>query len=784
MIRTSEINVSVRNLVEFVMRSGDIDGRFAGSSRGLEGTRAHRKIQNDAGSGYTPEQAIKYRFEYKGFSFTVEGRMDGVIKDESGQIVIDEIKTVACSLKDIDENYNPLHLAQLKCYAYMYCAVNGLGSINGRLTYCRIGTDEIKYIESTYSVEGLRAFFFNLIDRYYIWAKFSYDWIAERDCSIKAMPFPFAAYRRGQREMAVAIYRTIAEGKKLFLQAPTGIGKTISALFPAVKAEAEGLTSKIFYLTAKSTMRRAAEDAFLSMRGKGLKIKTITITAKEKICSNEELSCSPGACIYARGHFDRVNDAIMDIVTNEDSFTADVIARYAKKHRVCPFEYSLDIALLCDCIICDYNYAFDPRVYLKRFFLDAGGDYTFLVDEAHNLVDRSRDMFSAELYKKPILGLRRYMKAKSPEIYKTLNKLNAYMLGLKKRCGGSNFYLLEEEPSDIYPFLRDFIGECDEWFKRGYDSDTQKNVLDAYFDAIAFLRIADCYDENYAAYLEKDGGDIKLKLFCIDPANLLQDACRRSRASVFFSATLTPLGYFREILGGCGDDYMVSIPSPYDSSNLCLLIADDISTRYRDRDSSLEDVAKLIHEVISCRRANYLAFFPSYKYMRDVEDIFVGRYPDCPVAAQTSGMGEGERDDFLRRFSPGADTGLLGFAVLGGVFSEGIDLKGERLSGAIIVGVGLPQVSAERDLIMKYFRLKNNSGYEYAYMYPGMSKVLQAAGRVIRSETDIGAVLLIDERFSYPSYRRMLPKSWRVRRVKNAENVGDILRSFWAKNMD
>lgn len=774
----NEIRISVRNLVEFVLRSGDIDSRFTGRSRALEGTKIHKKIQKTYKQNYSAEVSLKYIIEYNNFLLTVEGRADGII-NENNSITIDEIKTTTNQLETIDENYSPLHWGQAKCYAYIYAKNNNLSQINIQLTYYQIDTDEIKYIKKTFNIDELKQFFDDLIERYFVWAQLSYDWIVERDNSIKKLDFPYGAYRKGQRELAVSVYRTITSGKKLFAQAPTGIGKTISTLFPAIKAMGEGYTSKIFYLTAKTITRTVAEEAFEKMREKGLRIKTATLTAKEKICFKENPQCNPVKCEFAHGHFDRVNDAIMDILKHEDVFSRVNIEKYAEKHNICPFEFSLDLVLWSDVIICDYNYVFDPNVYIKRFFDEGRNDYTILIDEAHNLVDRSREMFSAEIYKKPFLQLKKSIRDESPKIAKALNKINRFMLNMKRLCKEKNYYISKEGENEIYGILREFINVSEEYLIKHEQTEVYEELLKLYFDSLKFLKISEFYDDTYVTYAEIADEDVKLKLFCLDPSNLLSEILKKAKASVFFSATLIPIDYYRTILGGNTDDKLMYLSSPFNINNRCLLIADEVSTRYQDRENSYMQIIKYIKAVINRKQGNYIVFFPSYQYMNIVYDMFKAECPEVDVHIQKPMMTEEEREEFLGLFEPNSDRSILGFCVLGGIFSEGIDLKHDRLIGAIIVGVGLPQICLERDIIRDYFQNKNNLGYEYAYMYPGMNKVLQAAGRVIRSENDRGVILLIDERFTYQSYLKLFPKEWFPYKRVNYRNINRYLDDFW-----
>lgn len=795
MCNKQEIKISVRNLVEFVLRSGDLDTSFRSMSRAVEGTKAHQKVQKSKDENYEAEVTLKHSFEYQGFTFIIEGRADGIIKEEIEDsvqinddlidkqppcsICIDEIKSTTRPLEMIDENYNEVHWAQVKLYGYIYSLQNELENVDIQLTYFHLETEIVKYIRKNFSFKSLETFFYGIIDKYIVWASFTSQWNIVRDNSVKELMFPFQNYRIGQRQLAVSAYRTIRDGQKLFIQAPTGIGKTISTLFPTVKAFGEGHTSKIFYLTAKTIARQVAEEAFIKMREKGLRFKTLTLTAKDKICFKEESRCDPEYCEYAKGHFNRVNDGILDILKNEDELSRSIIEEYSRKHNICPFEFSLDLALWADTVICDFNYVFDPRVYLKRFFDFSKNNYTFLIDEAHNLVDRSREMFSATLYKRPFLDLKRVFKDKQPKIAKALDKLNSYMLKMRKLCESENFYIQKEMPDDISYLLNNLMSVSEEFLATKQGKEGHKELLDLFFEALSFTRILELYDDRYVTYIEKDNKDVKLKIFCLDPSYLLSEAVKRGKTAIFFSATLSPIEYFKDILGGHKDDNIIILPSPFKKKNLLLMTASNVSTRYKDRENSYHIIADYI-KTVSIEKGNYIVFFPSYKYMNDVYEIFTEKYPKYNTSIQKNAMTEEEREEYLGKFQYNPKETLISFAVMGGIFSEGVDLKGDRLSGAIIVGVGLPQICLERNIIRDYFDERNNKGFNYAYMYPGMNKVLQAAGRVIRTEEDKGVVVLIDDRFTYSSYRMIFPKEWSHNiTVLSPKKVESILTSFW-----
>lgn len=782
-IEEKVIRVSVRNLVEFILRGGDIDNRTSGSMEKeamLMGGRLHRKIQRSMGSDYHAEVTMKTVIPCDGFSLQVEGRADGIIlrgEDEKKEVVIDEIKGVLRELEHITEPVK-VHLAQAKCYAHIYASQNGLEQIKVQMTYCHLDTEEIKRFIVEYKAEELKEWFEDLIGQYEKWARFQIEWEIKRNASIKQTEFPFD-YRPGQRDVAAAVYRTILRRKKLFIQAPTGVGKTISTVFPAVKAVGEGLGNKIFYLTAKTITRTVAENAFRTMKEQGLCMKVITLTAKEKICFCGEAVCNPEACPYAKGHFDRVNDAVYDMLMSGGDIDRAAIERQAEKFKVCPFELSLDISTWVDAVICDYNYVFDPNAHLKRFFSDGSdGNYIFLIDEAHNLVERGREMYSAALYKEDFLDLRKQVKHLDGKLARRLGEVNKLFLELKRECEG---YQILNSVSHIALKLMSLLTEMERSLEEPSDDVTHESVLSLYFQVRSFVSIHDGLDENYVIYSEfEENGRFKIKLFCVNPAENLQKYLDYGSGTVFFSATLLPIHYYKNLLSVEKDDYAIYAQSPFPKENMLLLQAGDVSTRYTMRGRDMYGrYAVYIGRTARCKKGNYIAFFPSYKFMQEVYEQFVRSEEGIDVILQSQNMGEHEREDFLKEFERDRENSLVGFCVMGGVFSEGIDLTADRLIGAIIVGTGLPQVCNDREILKGYFDSRGMRGFDYAYLYPGINKVLQSAGRVIRTETDRGVILLLDERFSQRQYRDSFPREWESCQVCSAATLEDHIDSFW-----
>lgn len=777
------VRVSVRNLVEFILRGGDIDNRTSGSmdkEAMLMGGRLHRKIQRSMGSDYHAEISLKTEIPRDGFRIQVEGRADGIIiHEETGEteVTVDEIKGVLRDLEHITEPVK-VHLAQAKCYAYIYAGQKGLENIGVQLTYCHLDTEEIKRFEEKFTIDELKEWFDNLIRQYEKWARFQIEWEKTRNASIKKVEFPFS-YRPGQRDVAAAVYRTILRRKKLFIQAPTGVGKTISTVFPAVKAVGEGLGDKIFYLTAKTITRTVAEQAFRTMKDQGLSMKVITLTAKEKICFCEETLCNPESCPYAKGHFDRVNDAVYDMLISGNEMNRSAIERQAEKFRVCPFELSLDISTWVDAVICDYNYVFDPNAHLKRFFSEgSGGNYIFLIDEAHNLVERGREMYSAALYKEDLLELKRQVKHLDARLARRLGDVNKLFLELKRECED---YQILNSVSHIALKLMNLLTEMERFLEEPSGDEIRESVLNLYFQVRSFVSIHDILDENYVIYSElEDNGRFKLKLFCVNPAANLQNYLEFGSGTVFFSATLLPIHYYKSLLSVEKDDYAIYAESPFPRENMLLLQARDVSTRYTMRSESMyRRYADYISRMAECKKGNYMAFFPSYRFMEEVYDQFVHKAEGIDVLLQAQNMDEREREEFLEEFDRERENSLVGFCVMGGVFSEGIDLTADRLIGAVIVGTGLPQVCNDREIVKDYFDSRGMRGFDYAYLYPGINKVLQSAGRVIRTETDRGVVLLLDDRFSRRQYRDSFPREWENCQICSAATLSDYMESFW-----
>lgn len=777
------IKISVRNLVEFILRSGNLDNRrtsAADREAMQKGSRIHRKLQKQMKASYKAEVPLKWEEEYSDFIIEIEGRADGIIDDEEA-CVIDEIKGVYRDLYFLEEPV-PVHKAQAMCYAYFYASQKKISKIEVQMTYCHLETEEIKRFREEFSFSYLKKWFEDLLSEYYKWANFQYQRRIERRQSMESLEFPYP-YRKGQKELVSGVYHTMRTEKQLFIQAPTGIGKTMAAIFPAVRAVGEGHGDKIFYLTAKTITRTVAEEAFHILKEKGLSYKTISITAKEKLCLCEETDCNPEKCPYAEGHFDRINAAVFEILNEKDTYLREDLLEQAEKHRVCPYEMCLDISSWVDAVICDYNYVFDPNVYLRRFFSDGvKGDYLFLIDEAHNLVERGRKMYSAVLCKEDFLETAKIVKEHSAKLYKILKKCNRMMLEYKRECDECT---VMENIAGLSLQLMNLLGEMENFLEKEHEEKVQKAVLEFSFSVRHFLNMYDIADENYVIYSHYDDEQrFLITLYCVNPKRNLQECLNKGRGAVFFSGTFLPLPYYRSLFSERRDDYAICASSPFLRENLKLLVACDVSSKYTRRGvSEYEKMAEYIYELAAGKQGNYMVFFPSYRMLEDIYEIFRNkteeRQFEVSCILQSSNMTEQEREEFLEAFQENSAKTLIGFCVMGGIFSEGIDLTGERLIGAAIVGTGLPQVGCEREILKNYYDEKAQNGFAYAYRYPGMNKVLQAAGRVIRTKEDRGVVLLLDERFLQREYLELFPQEWQSYERCTVGNAGQKIRAFW-----
>ncbi|MGL5978255.1 MAG: ATP-dependent DNA helicase [Erysipelotrichaceae bacterium] len=774
-----EITLAVRALVGFVLRRGHIDTRFVSNERMVDGGEIHRMIQRTSSTDYQAEVFLRASYSVDGLAFHVQGRADGMYR-EGHTMVIDEIKSTKLSREEIMGQDDEAHWGQVIAYAALYCEDHACEEIIVQLTYFQIKEEEIFRKRRTYTPQEVQQLLLGYLQAYVPWAKFSMDWKQKRTEDLQAMHFPYA-YRKGQYELAASVYRSIRDRKQQFISAPTGIGKTISTLFPAMKAMGEGHGELIFYLTAKNVTRQQAQDTILSLRATmpNASFKSIQLTAKDKVCFLPKRTCNPVDCPYAKDYFERINDIILTIIQEEDTFTSETIAQYAKQYTVCPFELALDLTLFCDAIVCDYNYVYDPVAQLQRFFVD-GGDYILLVDEAHNLVDRSRSMYSANLSRQRFL-----------DVVATCGKRYKRLQRVSKEVSDALTWTAEQEeitswvearsPYGIAKPLKQWIRVCEPWLEKQQKNKHYESIIQLYFDIRFFLRMLDVYEDQYVTHYQI-ANDHEVNLLCLDASKFIKAAVAKARNAIYFSATLEPMPYFIQTLGGNKNSLQQSVASPFSLSHLGLYVMSHISTKYTDRMGSLAEVVDVIATTIQAKTGNYFVFASSYQYMEQIGVALQAQCEDTILLMQTPNMDERERANFLAAFDTSHNQSVVGLCVLGGVFSEGIDLVGERLIGTIVVGVGLPQFNPQQEALKHYYETRLQEGFAYAYQYPGMNKVLQAAGRVIRSETDRGVVILIDDRFASRRYRELFPQHYHKRKtLYRVSQLEHELKMFWKK---
>lgn len=764
--------LSVRDLVNLVLRSGDIDVRFGASGRMQEGQEVHKAIQAEYEDGW--EKEVSFKLKCDTMDLTLQGRADGVFHRKG----IHEIKSTRRKLGEWDQEGEFVHWAQAYCYAHMLALEEGLESVEVLLTYANMPMAERKDFLQTKSAAWLAEFVNDLLNQYRQWHELTQVWLKRREETLKALNFPYAGYRNGQRKLAAAVYSAVRDQFIMMAEAPTGVGKTVSTLFPSLKAMGEGHLDRIFYLTAKTVARTVAEESLNLMRQAGAEVKSVTLTAKERICFTNEKKCNPEDCSYAKGHFDRINACLMDAMSNEDNMDRVAVEAYAKKHHVCPAEFAFDVASFSDVIICDYNYVFDPLAKLQRFFVEVTEKYAFLVDEAHNLPQRGRDMFSATLCRDDILALcKAFPKTSQP--YKSLGKLNSQMLALTKvlKEEDEEFGSSEYINGKLLATLGKAFDNCITYMLDTEGFELDKHASEYLLRCYRFQFMSDYFSEGHlwVDTIEDSG---TCKMVCIDPSSLLKAIYGNSVATIIFSATMAPYDYYEEILGIKGCRKLV-LDSPFPHENRRMLLGAGVDTRLEARERHYDRMVAYILALVKSKVANYLVFCPSYEFLRQIESRLAEGLDEGRIVSQVTGMTEADKIEFLEAFERESLTTVVGLAVLGGSFSEGIDLVGDRLEGVVLIGMGTPYMSAENELIKNFYEGRNQNGYTYAYVYPAINKIVQAVGRLIRTESDRGVVLFLDDRYLYSRYKILLPSHWRIKKLPEPEAVYESHLEFW-----
>ncbi len=755
-------------------------------------------IPPEISAGGSPRDAVICE-KLEGVDFKISGRADAVVINTGGA---DKTK---CGIKvseifiaggdDTEGNIMPDDEAAI--IAYMFCKLNNEDAAEVEAVIFDPATGVVTKNSQRKKFSALEATFKKHLTGKVGEARM----LAERSALIMpgaaAVKFPFAKLREGQENMMRECYDAMRNGERLFVEAPTGIGKTLSSLYPAVKFWGNGRCDKIFYLTAKtSTQAEAYKAAGMLFQG-GAKLRTIILSAKENCCLRRGIKppdqpCGPRECSCFASSEEKMTAAIWHLLALQNGYGQSVIVKTAKEYGVCPYELSLNLSEYCEIIIGDYNYAFDPLIRLKRYFENPEntGRYVILVDEAHNLADRTRGMYSAEINTGDMLALYNKIKCEESELTGAMKDSLDCLFAMHSLCrddmtkdetgAETGFYTCRERPENFDQSLNALLKECELRIFRHDDDPLRGEISSLSKKIMRYLAAAEYFDERFLFYCEVSGGGVRAIIYCLDPSALLEKCLGRIDAAVMFSATLTPLDYFSDILGGGKKARTLALASPFDISNLFIGAVDNISTRYEDREKTLLKTVSYIAAAVAGRRGNYIVYFPSYRYMEKAASAFSQKYPKVSVLIQRKGMTREEKEQFLDEFRRDDGNMRVGFCVLGGSFSEGIDLPGSRLIGVVIVGVGMPGLSSERNIMKDYYELSRESGYDYAYTYPGMNNVLQAAGRVIRSDTDRGVVVLVDDRYATPKYAAMYPEHWRqMQHFTSAASLNEAISGFW-----
>ncbi|MCB1692651.1 MAG: hypothetical protein KDI19_07785 [Pseudomonadales bacterium] len=775
-----EHRISVKALVSHVEMRGDINFSFSSRSSAMAGIRGHQRVQKSRGPGYVAEKEVLTTVQRGRHRLTIAGRVDGYYPDRN-PIEVEEIKTTRGDASRMPEEHRALHWGQAKLYAYLLACEHDSHEVIVRLVYLQLDDDSEYVLETHHTRDALQDWFERVVEDYLRFRDTLLAWTDSRNLSMNEAVFPYGEFREGQRGMSVAVYRALRDEGNVVLQAPTGIGKTMAALFPAMKALGSLSFDKVFFLTAKRSGQRAAEQAAGELVDQGLIFRSVTLTAKDRTCFSPGAPCHPDHCEFARGYYDRMPSVIEREAHKGGVLTRERIESLARAEGLCPFELSLDLARIADLVIGDYNYAFDPTVYLRRFFDEESGRYAFLVDEGHNLVDRGRDMFSARVNRLTYASARKQLSREGAGVARHLARVNSAFLVLQRTNASMldtrGYALLEEPPKKLMKAMRRLCEVLEDMLAGAGPGDDA--LLSLYFDSLRFVRVAEWFDETYRCVLNADG---TLQLLNLNPSPGLAAGLARSTSAICFSATLSPRQYFTRLIGVAPEDPWYQVASPFDEGNLGVFTVPYISTAYRDRESSRTELVSTIHTVVSRHPGNYLVYFPSYAYLDDVVTEFESKFGHIQTVRQWPDMDSEESAFFLGRFEqePAPDETLVGFAVMGGSFGEGVDLQGTRLIGVIVAGVGLPQICAERELIREYFDETDGQGFAFAYQFPGMNRVLQTAGRVIRSESDRGIVCLVDRRFQTAAYRHLFPRHWRVNAAASRDELAGMIGAFWS----
>ena len=773
-----QIELSVHELVDFVLRKGDIDSRSFNSMTMQEGTRIHNIYQSKQGSNYLKEYPLKGIFSYEDSLVYLSGRSDGIILEEVP--IIEEIKSTNCDLNSFFKENEEWHLGQAICYGYLYAIEKGLDKVKIRLTYISQVNNDILKKNYCYKTDELLTKIHQYFDVYFQFARIIETRKNRRNESLSELRFPFSNAREGQMELIDFTKQAIESADSRFAEASTGIGKTMATIFSTLSYLKEDKLDKVFYLCPKNTNFDNAAKALEILNKEGYLLSYTEIRARSKMCPYKlEKACNPDDCPLTVGYYSKLKDVLKDCLVHENLLNSEIIDKYAEKYDVCPFELSLDFSVYTDFVVCDYNYAFHPISYLRRFFEVPDKTYRIfaLVDEAHNLIDRARDMFTVTFSEEDYKNLKKELKGyRNPEINKILRKINQDLRLFKQFEFNDQPIILEQLDSKFIQHITKLRSEINV-----LETDNPKLKLkkgkDFLIDLYKFIVINDLLNDGFKIILANKYDNLTIKLFCIDPSSFINKSLFHFLGTLFFSATLTPIDYFQKVNLNRDGFKTISLPSPFNPNNFFLIINDNISIKYKDRDKTLEEVVKEINIFVSKKVGNYLIFVPSFEYSRKIEKYFIN---DSRFVFQTATMTNKDKDEFLANFKENPQESRIGVCVISGSFAESIDLTGDRLIGVVVVGVGLPQVNFENNLVKDFYIQKEVNGYEFAYMNPGINKVLQALGRVIRTQNDKGSALIIDSRYAQSHYFSVLKERYKnYTKIKDSNGLIKALNSFY-----
>ena len=769
--------IAIKELAYFVHQSGDLTTEFF-SNYDLEiGKKAHSYLQSQYQENDEKEYYIKQEVSLNGESYLLHGFIDGVL-NISDVIVIEEIKSTTQELETISSDFHKEHLAQAKIYAYLYAISHDMDMINIRLTYVSVVDYDVKSFDFVFNTSDLETFTFETLESYITWLKTLDDANTKRCETIESIKFPFETERPGQKDLMKATYKALRDNEILYAIAPTGIGKTMATLFSALKVLKKN--DKLFYLTAKGSGKNAPLEAMRILQDKGLKIKVIDITAKKKMCNARVSHCNPDECPYAKGYFDKLRKATEDIFNDYDIFSSEVILEASNTHEICAFEFSLYLSYFCDLIIADYNYAFDPKAQLIRYFEDDTYKPKLLIDEAHNLISRSKDMYSASINEDDIRIIRSKLNGFTPSVRQFCNKAIEILESYNDKMVDGTVFIDSKMNSDLNVILRNIYQKCEQIFEENKKIKDKDIIYDAFFKIMDFIRISEYFGENHRLIAKLENGKVIVGYYCLNASEYLLDTIEnKCHGVVFFSATLYPIDYHVNLLTKGVGKY-INLPSPFDPNNLDIIIDYEISTKFKNRENTVDRILETIDTLTSAHEGNYIVFFPSYAYLNMIVSAI--KNPNYEMIIQTNDLTDFERDSIITKFKTTTNT-KVGFFVMGGNFSEGIDYVGNALSGVIIVGVGLPLICDENNLLKEYFDDLYQKGFDYAYTYPGFTKVIQAVGRVIRTYSDTGVAILMDERFSYNLYKNLFPAHWsNIKMINTNYKLKRELLDFYKKH--